>query len=399
MTARTLSLPDRCRGALRRAVIAALAGAMAFVPPAQACTSFLLRTSDGGVVYGRTMEFGFQLTSEAIVLPRQFAFTATGPGGKPGLVWSSKYGAVGLNAFGLPILTDGMNEKGLAGGILYFPGYAGYADAAKTDPAKALAPWEFLTWALTSFASVAEVKAALAGVAIIDVAQPNLGITPPFHYTLHDASGASIVVEPVNGALKVYDNPLGVMTNAPTFDWHLTNLKNYVKISPVNAEAITIDGVTIPSFGQGSGLLGIPGDPTPPSRLLRALGYVDLGQEAAERRAERAAGRAHPQQFRHSHGFHPAGEGRLHRAGIYPVVEHRGADDQALLREDLRRPGAARHRPDELRSRRQDGRLHGARAQPVAAGVQVRQAANALRHAVTGARGKRDVRRRRPHRD
>ena len=78
MTARTLSLPERCRGGLRRAVIAALAGAMAFVPPAQACTSFLLRTSDGGVVYGRTMEFGFQLTSEAIVLPRQFAFTATG---------------------------------------------------------------------------------------------------------------------------------------------------------------------------------------------------------------------------------------------------------------------------------------------------------------------------------
>ena len=120
MTPKTLSLRDRCRGALRRTAIAALAGAMAFVPPAQACTSFLLRTSDGGVVYGRTMEFGFKLTSEAIVLPRQFAFTATGPGGKPGLVWASKYGAVGLNAFGLPVLTDGMNEKGLAGGILYF---------------------------------------------------------------------------------------------------------------------------------------------------------------------------------------------------------------------------------------------------------------------------------------
>ena len=66
-----------------------------------------------------------------------------------------------------------MNEKGLAGGILYFPGYAGYANPVATDPAKALAPWEFLTWALTSFATVAEVKAALAGVAIIDVAQPN----------------------------------------------------------------------------------------------------------------------------------------------------------------------------------------------------------------------------------
>ena len=188
-----LRFRERCRGALHRSAIVALASALALVPSAQACTSFLLRTSDGGVVYGRTMEFGFQLTSEAIVLPRQFAFSATGPGGKPGLVWTSKYGAVGLNAFGLPVLTDGMNEKGLAGGILYFPGYAGYANPVATDPAKALAPWEFLTWALTSFATVAEVKAALAGVAIIDVAQPNLGITPPFHYTLHDASGASIV--------------------------------------------------------------------------------------------------------------------------------------------------------------------------------------------------------------
>ena len=269
-----LCFRERCRGVLHRAAMVALASALAFVPSAQACTSFLLRTSDGGVVYGRTMEFGFQLTSEVIVLPRQFAFSATGPGGKPGLVWSSKYGAVGLNAFGLPVLTDGMNEKGLAGGILYFPGYAGYANPVATDPAKALAPWEFLTWALTSFATVAEVKAALAGVAIIDVAQPNLGITPPFHYTLHDAGGASIVIEPVNGTLRVYDNPLGVMTNAPTFDWHLTNLKNYVKISPVNAEAITINGVTISSFGQGSGLLGIPGDPTPPSRFVRALGYA-----------------------------------------------------------------------------------------------------------------------------
>lgn len=86
MTSRTLSLPDRCRGALRRTLIASLASALAFVPPAQACTSFLLRTSDGGAVYGRTMEFGFRLTSEAIVVPRRFAYTATGPGGKPGLV-------------------------------------------------------------------------------------------------------------------------------------------------------------------------------------------------------------------------------------------------------------------------------------------------------------------------
>lgn len=261
-------------GALRRVVALAVTGVLAFAPMAEACTSFLLKATDGSPVYGRTMEFGFKLQSDAIVIPRGYALMATGPGGKPGLTWKTRYGVVGLNAFGVPVVTDGLNEKGMAGGILYFPGYAGYADPTKTDPAHALAPWDFLTWALTNFATVAEVRTALDGVSIIDVAEPSLGFTPPFHYTLHDASGASLVVEPIGGTLKVYDNPLGVMTNSPSFDWHLTNLRNYVKLSPVNAEALKLSGQIFAPLGEGSGLLGIPGDPTPPSRFVRALGLA-----------------------------------------------------------------------------------------------------------------------------
>src|SRR5690554_2216091 len=64
------------------------------------------------------------------------------------------------------------------------------------------------------------------------------------------------------------------MTNSPSFDWHLTNLSNYVKISSVNATPLKVGGDTIPALGQGSGLLGIPGDGTPPSRFVRALGYT-----------------------------------------------------------------------------------------------------------------------------
>ncbi|TCT01540.1 choloylglycine hydrolase family protein [Aquabacter spiritensis] len=260
-----------------------LAGTIGLAPPAAACTSFTIKAKNGGVVYGRTMEFGFKLDSQAIVIPRQFALASSGPDGKPGaLTWKAKYAAVGLNAFGEPFLVDGVNERGLAGGILYFPDYAGYADAARADPAKSLAPWDFLTWALTNFATVAEVKANLAGMSIVGIKQPTMGITPPFHYTIHDATGASLVIEPVDGILKVYDNPYGVMTNAPTFDWHMTNLRNYVKLSATNAPPLKIDGQTIASFGQGSGLLGIPGDPTPPSRFLRVLGYaVSVEQQPA----------------------------------------------------------------------------------------------------------------------
>jgi hypothetical protein len=98
----------------RRAILAMFAAMLTASLPAQACTSFLLRASDGTPIYGRTMEFGFQLSSEMIVIPRQFGLSATGPDGKVGggMPWQTKYAAVGLNAFDMPVLTDGMNEKG-----------------------------------------------------------------------------------------------------------------------------------------------------------------------------------------------------------------------------------------------------------------------------------------------
>lgn len=260
--------------ALRGITAATVAAALVIPQAAMACTSFLIGTSDGGAVYGRSMEFGFPLESSAIVIPRQYAVSSAGADGKPGMAWKTKYAAVGVNALGVTALVDGVNEKGLAGGILYFPDYAGYTDPAKADPAKSLAPWDFLTWALTNFSTVAEVKAALADITIVGVKQDKLGFVPPVHYTLHDASGASLVVEPVDGVLKVYDNPLSVMTNSPPFDWHMTNLRNYVKLSATNAPPLKIDGQAIAPLGEGSGLLGIPGDPTPPSRFVRALGYT-----------------------------------------------------------------------------------------------------------------------------
>lgn len=238
-----------------------------------ACTSILLPTSDGSGIYARTMEFAFELSSNALVIPRQYELNSTGANGKTGKKWRAKYAAVGLNAFGITSLVDGMNEKGLAGGILYFPELAGYADPATTAPDKALAPWDLLSWILTNYATVEEVKAAIKDISIIDIKQPNMGFAPPLHYTIHDASGASLVIEPIAGKLKLYDNPLGVMTNAPAFDWHMTNLRNYLKLSSINARPLKVDGLTITQLGQGSGLIGLPGDPTPPSRFVRAASY------------------------------------------------------------------------------------------------------------------------------
>lgn len=97
------------------------AGMMAGSLPAEACTSFVLPTTDGKRIYARTMEFEFDMKSSLVGVPRHLALSGTGPEGKTGMQWQAKYAAVGMNAFGLPSLLDGMNEKGLAGGGTLFP--------------------------------------------------------------------------------------------------------------------------------------------------------------------------------------------------------------------------------------------------------------------------------------
>lgn len=114
-------------------LLAALSIAFASIGQAFACTSFQLIFADGSRVYGRTMEFGFQLHSDLIVIPKNTQLVGTGANNTKGATWKSKYGAVGLNGFNQTVLLDGMNEKGLTGGVLYFP-----TPVANVDPKKRL---------------------------------------------------------------------------------------------------------------------------------------------------------------------------------------------------------------------------------------------------------------------
>ncbi len=237
---------------------------------ALACTGIQLKAKDGSYVNGRTVEFGINLPLNGLFIPRHYAFKGTLPDGSTGLTYQSKYAAIGANTFGEPAIVDGVNEKGLSIGMFYFPGYAKYAEITSQNKSMALSPVEFPNWILTQFATVDEVKQNIHSVVIAPSAPAGWGFVPPFHYVVYDKTGKSIAIEPINGEIKVFDNPIGVMTNSPTFDWHLTNLANYVNLSPLNAPAKTIDGFALKSFGEGSGLHGLPGDFTPPSRFIRA---------------------------------------------------------------------------------------------------------------------------------
>src|SRR5271169_147417 len=240
---------------------------------ADACTGIRLTAADGTVVHARTLEFGMDIHSNVIMVPRGYARTGTTPDGKQGLTWKSKYASLGANGVGLPFIFDGLNEKGLAVGTFYFPTSAGYMPYTAADADKTMAPWEVGSWLLENFASVQEVRDNIGKIVAPTVVFPAWGFAPPVHYVVHDASGKSIVIEYVGGKLNVYDNPLGVITNSPAFDWQMTNLRNYVNFSMSNVPPVKLGSVTLQPFGQGSGMLGIPGDFTPPSRFVRAVAF------------------------------------------------------------------------------------------------------------------------------
>lgn len=242
--------------------------------PLFACTGIMLTTKDNSFVHGRTLEFAIELDLSIAVIPRGYEFQGTTPKGA-GLSYQSKYGVLGAIAFNSPAILDGINEKGLSIGTFYFPGFASYAEVTAENQKNSLSPADFPNWIITQFETVEEVKAALKNVNIVPTILQGWGNeTPPFHYIVYDKNGHSLVIEPLNGKLVAYDNPLGVFTNSPAFDWHLTNLRNYINMTTLNAKPMTFRGMVFNGFGQGSGMVGLPGDFTPPSRFVRASIYT-----------------------------------------------------------------------------------------------------------------------------
>lgn len=247
--------------------------ALAFLGTSEACTGIKLASKDGSVINGRTLEFGVVVDVTVAVIPRNFAFKGATQKG-PGLPYTSKYAAVGAFAFGNPVFMDGLNEKGLAVGTFYFPTFAKYTELTPENQSKAISQFEFANWVLTQFATIEEVKAGLENIVIAPIVIKEWGPeAAPFHYIVYEKNGRAITVEPLNGKLVVTENKIGTFTNSPTIDWHLTNLRNYINLTPFNAKPVTLNGVTLEPFGEGSGMVGIPGDFTPPSRFVRAAIY------------------------------------------------------------------------------------------------------------------------------
>ena len=247
-----------------------LAGLITVSSPADACTGITLTAKDSTTIVARTIEWGgSDLNSQYIIVPRGYTSCSYTPEGVQGMSFTSRYGYVGLAVEQKDFIAEGINEAGLSAGLFYFPHYGQYEtyDAEKKDTS--IADLQLVAWILGNCATINEVIESVKQVHIISI-DPRASTV---HWRFADSAGRQVVLEIIDGTPKFYENKLGVLTNSPGFEWHLTNLNNYVNLYPGSAPAQSLGDARLASFGAGSGFLGIPGDVTPPSRFVRAAFY------------------------------------------------------------------------------------------------------------------------------
>lgn len=222
-----------------------------------------------GIVFGRTLEMGVKLDNHIVYIPENCdGFIKTRGAG-----YQSKHAVIGTGFLQQAPVADGINGAGLMGSNNLLPGYATFAKSDLDDKINLTAANAF-GYLLSRCSNVEEVREAAKKLNITKYGKTEEEISTNAHFFFMDSEGNGLVLEPKDGHLYAYDNPYGVLTNAPEFPWHVTNLKNYLHLQPENIEEKTFNGVTLSKFGEGSGLVGLPGDFTPPSRFVRSAFFV-----------------------------------------------------------------------------------------------------------------------------
>lgn len=241
------------------------------LPETKACTGITLQTADSLPIVARTIEWANQpLTTMLVVVPKgQQQLSMLPDADKHGKPFIAEYGYVGIAVENNAFIMEGINEAGLSAGLFYFPDYGQYMPYDPAYRSSTISDMQFVAWLLSSFATIDDMIAQLDYIRVT-------GIDPrasTVHWRVTDTSGRQVVLEIINQRFVIYENTLGVLTNSPELTWHLTNLNNYVNLLPGAVRPHTLGTTNLHAFGGGSGLLGLPGDMTPPSRFVRAAFY------------------------------------------------------------------------------------------------------------------------------
>lgn len=230
------------------------------------CTAATYSSKDH--YFGRNFDYEISYDEEVVIVPRNFQLDF-----KHEDSFKTHNAITGI-ASGIvkeyPLIYDALNEKGLAMGGLNFENYAVYSDEVKPGKVN-LAQYEFVPYVLGSCDSLDDVRKLLENVNITNESYSSKLPTSELHWMIADKTGKSIVVESTKYGVEVYDNPVGILTNAPRFDMQTFNLNNYLKASNKQPTNSLDKDFTSFEYSRGMGGMGLPGDYSSMSRFVKAV--------------------------------------------------------------------------------------------------------------------------------
>lgn len=216
--------------------------------------------------FGRNLDLQYGYREQVVITPRDFPFRF-----RSGYLLPHHYAMIGMAtvANGEPLYYEATNEHGLSIAGLNFPHSAQYQHkAADKDN---IAPYELIPWILGQCETVKQAKRLLQRVNIWALPYSREFPLTPLHWMIADKDSC-IVAEPVEEGLKIYDDPVGVLTNEPSFPYHMLRLSDFMQLQPGQAEN-RFPGLSLKPYSNGMGAMGLPGDYSSVSRFVRAA-YV-----------------------------------------------------------------------------------------------------------------------------
>ncbi|MBR2315815.1 MAG: choloylglycine hydrolase [Clostridia bacterium] len=241
------------------------------------CTAVTYRTKDH--YFGRNLDLEYSYNEAVTVTPRNYGFNFRKMG-----IMKNHFAMIGMAYIseGYPLYYDATNEKGLSIAGLNFPQNADYKPYC--DGKDNVAPFEFIPWILGQCATVSEAENLLKRINLLNESfSEELPLTP-LHWIISDRE-RSVALESVKSGIKVYDNPVGVLTNNPVFDYHMFNLNNYMRLTNGEPENTFGGKLELKTYSRGMGAVGLPGDASSASRFVKAA-FVKMNSVSGDSEGE-----------------------------------------------------------------------------------------------------------------
>ena len=225
------------------------------------CTAATYKSQD--FYFGRTFDYEFNYGEEVAVTPRNYPFVLRHQN-----PLKEHYAMIGIAHMvgDYPLYYDAVNEKGLGMAGLNFMGNAVYNKVR--EGRDNIAQFEFIPWILGQCATVQEARVLLSHINLVDTPFNEKFPVSQLHWILADKDEA-ITVEAVAEGLKIYDNPVGVLTNNPPFDKQMFRLNDYSYLSPEQPVNRFSKDLKLKPYSRGMGAMGLPGDLSSASRFVR----------------------------------------------------------------------------------------------------------------------------------